>query len=212
MFVIDPTNFLADTQAKPFVRDFRSDLLAPDIKTQSVGRYFIAEHRVPRGTVLVVKGLVPYACERTDVGTVNEAFDFIDPEVGNGNFSFEPQINGNAPFISSIDYNAPRTASGTKLNADRVRQNGYSQISKRPLDDAKNEWFNPMYSFVVPADATLAVIFTILRVGTTSPIPNPFSIGVATEKRVDFAGVVLVGLEMPEQAYNQALSSAQKKV
>lgn len=210
--LLNPRDFMVDESVKPFIKDQRVDLLAADTKKQAAGRYFVFEHKVTKGNVLVIKGLVPYACERTDVGTTDEAFAMIDPLFGNGCFSFEPQVNGNAPFTVSLDYNAPRISTGTLLNADRARKNGFSHISKAPLDDAKQAYFNPIFSFLVPSDNTLSVVFSILSVGSSSPMPNPYTIGGTSEKRVDFAGVVVVGVEMSEQLYRKTAADLQKKV
>lgn len=200
MFVLDPRLWLADPAVKPFERDFRADITAPDITIIGLGKYLIASYPVKKGNILIVKNLVPYAMERTDVNTTTEDFAYIQPDVADGHFLYEPRVNGQAPYIVAIDYNAPRIDAGTLLNADRILANGYSDISARPKYDASNSWNNPLFTFIVPADTTFEVAFSILRGGTTSPMPDPYTVG-AGERRVDFAGIYVVGLEMTEQTY-----------
>lgn len=206
---IDPQNFMADPNARPFILDFRCDLLAPDIEIEATGRYFIFKHRIDKGQIMIVKAVVPYAMERTAVGTSGEDYSLIDPNSANGSFSFEPKINGNAPFISSINFNSPRISTGTLTNGDRTRRNGLSHISANPLGDAQKAWYNPMFTFIVPADAVLSVVFTILPQGTVSPMQMPYTIGLKAEHRVDFAGTVISGLVMPEQSYYQMVKDFQ---
>jgi hypothetical protein len=200
MEIINPHYFLSDPQVRPFSYDQRVDLTAPDVPTVGKDRYIVQEIRPPRGQIYVVKAFYPYAVARTDVGLPQESFVYLGTEA-NGFFKFEPLVNDNSPFIMETNFNAPRTAAGTLLNADRQRNKGVSYITPAPWSDATQGFFNPLFTFLIPSNASYRVIFSILTPALASPIPNPYQIGTG-DKRVDFAGCITVGLQMPEQHYH----------
>lgn len=200
MEIVNPQFFVSDPQVRPFVLDSRVDLAAPDVPTVGTGRYVIQTIRPPRGQVYVVKTFVPYAAARTDVGLAAESFVYLGSEA-NGFFSYEPLINDNSPFIIEEDFNAPRAAAGPLLNADRQRSKGISYITRDPWNEASQAFFNPLFTFLIPSNAVYRVVFSLLPPATAAAIPNPYQIGTGT-KRVDFAGCVTAGLQMPEQHYH----------
>lgn len=206
MTLIDPRRYLADPTARPFVREFRIDLTASDAPIESTGRYIIAELKVPRGQRFIVKSVFPYAMARTDVGNagLESARMLSNVEVG-GYFSFEPQVNGNAPFVIDSDLNAMRTAAGAQ-NSDRVRASGWTHVSDNPWFMASTTWDNPLFSIEVSPDSVFRIVFTVLPVGFANGLPNPYVIpapppAVQPPKRVDFAGAVIVGINMADQSY-----------
>jgi hypothetical protein len=200
MEIINPHYFLADPQVRPFSFDQRVDLTAADVPTVGKDRYVVQELRPPRGQIYVVKAFFPYAAARTDVGLATESFVYLGEEA-NGFFKFEPLVNDNSPFIMETDFNAPRTAGGTLLNADRQRNKGVSYVTPSPWSEATQAFFNPLFTFLIPSNASYRVIFSVLPTAAASAIPNPYQIGVGP-KRVDFAGCITVGLQMPEQHYH----------
>ncbi len=212
MSLITPSFFLADPQARPFVYDQRIDLLAPNAPIVSQGRFIVQEIVPPRGQVLLVKTLVPYAAQRTDVGLATESFEYLAPLPTDGFFSYEPLVNDNSPFLVDLNFNSPKIAAGTLNNNDRQRSKGISYISAEPWNDVRNGWFNPLFSFLVPSNAVYRVIFSLLPVSTldAAQIPNPYQIGTGT-KRVDFAGCITVGLQMSEQYYHGLVQRANAK-
>lgn len=200
MEIVNPQFFVSDPQVRPFVLDSRVDLVAPDVPTVGTGRYVIQQIRPPRGQIYVVKTFVPYAAARIDVGLATESFVYLGPEA-NGFFSYEPLINDNSPFIIEEDFNAPRIAAGPLLNADRQRSKGVSYIARDPWNEATQAFFNPLFTFVIPSNAVYRIVFSVLPAAAAAPIPNPYQIGTGP-KRVDFAGCVTAGLQMPEQHYH----------
>ena len=176
MVALSPPLFLADPQIKPFYRDFRVDLLAPDAVQIGADEFVVYQNRTKKGQVEVVKSLAPYAMERTDVGTPQEAFRMITPDSGDGYFTFSPQINGQPPVILDLNYNAPRIAAGPLNNNDRIRRAGITFLVEDPWR-ASQQTQHPLFSFAVPSKAELIVSFSILPPAVAAPIPNPFSIG-----------------------------------
>lgn len=204
---IEPKFFLADPQIRPFVLDERVDLTAPNVPIAATGKYVVSELRPPRGQVYLIKNITPYAMERTNVGLATESFQLITPaSVAGGFFSFEPTVNDNAPFIIEQNYNSPKTAGAASLNNnDRIRAKGIGYITDAPWLAAQNSWFNPLFTILVPSNAVFRLIFSILPVSATDPLPagGQFGVGgVGGTRRVDFAGSILVGQQMSEQYYH----------
>ena len=143
---------------------------------------------------------------RTNVGLATESFQLIDSIAAAGFFSFEPTVNDNAPFIIEQNYNSPKTAGAASLNNnDRIRAKGIGYITDAPWLAAQNSWFNPLFTVFVPSNAVFRLIFSILPVSATDPLPagGQFGIGGAGgTRRVDFAGSILVGQQMSEQYYH----------
>lgn len=213
---IEPRFFLADPQIRPFIFDERVDLTAPNVPIASTGRYVVSELRPPRGQVYVIKNITPYAMERVDVGLPTETFRLINAPTAAGFFSFEPSVNDNSPFIVRQNYNAPMAAPGTNNN-DRVQAKGIGYISDAPFTIAQNGWFNPLFTILVPSNAIFRLVFSILPVASSTPIPvqGQYAVGGAGgARRVDFAGSILVGQQMSEQYYHtlaQQVSAAPQK-
>jgi hypothetical protein len=203
---IEPKFFLADPQIRPFVIDERVDLTAPNVPIAATGKYVVSELRPPRGQVYLIKNITPYAMARTNVGLATESFQFLNPIAAGGFFSFEPTVNDNAPFIIEQNYNSPKIAGAASLNNnDRIRAKGIGYITDAPWVVAQNGWFNPLFTVLVPSNAVFRLIFSILPVSATDPLPagGQFGVGGAGgTRRVDFAGSVLVGQQMSEQYYH----------
>lgn len=214
--IIDPRRYLTDPTARPFVRDFRVDLTAADVPVESSGRYIVAELRVPRGQRFVVKAVFPYAMARTDVGDASlESVRTLSNAEAGGYFSFEPSVNGNSPFVIEADLNAMRTSAGA-LNSDRVRASGWTHIVENPWFSSSVNWDNPLFSVDVAPDAVFRIIFTVLPVGYASGLPNPYVIpapppAVQPPKRVDFAGVLITGINMSDQSYRDIYSKVESQ-
>lgn len=205
MTALERYDFVADDLIRPFTRDYRVDLLAPDTDQVSSGQYVIFRYRVPKGQVLVVKNFVPYAARRINVGGEDERFEMITPQEGNGYFAFSPLVNSQPLFDSEIDYNAPRKASGTLTNKDRQKRSGISAISLNPWAEAQQ---NPptYFGIKVNSDTELTATFEVLPAASANPLTNGvFEIGQAVpmNRRVDFAGVVVAGVVMSQSAYDR---------
>lgn len=204
--LIEPSHFLADPQVRPFIKDGRQDLTAPNCPIASAGKYIIFSLRPPRGQVVIIKSMVPYAMERTDPGGPNESFKMLDPQQANGFFTFEPSINDAAPFIIESDFNAPEIQAGPPSANNRVRSRGISYISPDPWQEAHQSWFNPLFSLLVPGDTVFQMLFSIYPPSPINAMPatGQYSIGgVDGGKRVDFAGCMVVGQQMTEQYYHE---------
>lgn len=203
---IEPKFFLSDPQIRPFILDERVDLTAPNVPIAATGKYVVSELRPPRGQVYLIKNITPYAMARTNVGLATESFQLINAVSAAGFFSFEPTVNDNSPFIIQQNYNAPKVAGVASLNNnDRVRAKGIGYISDAPWAVAQNGWFNPLFTILVPSNAVFRLIFSILPVSSTDPIPAGGQFGVdgaGGTRRVDFAGSILVGQQMSEQYYH----------
>ncbi|RLC31840.1 hypothetical protein DRH13_02465 [Candidatus Woesebacteria bacterium] len=208
MVAISPPLFLADPQIQPFCRDSRVDLLAPNVEVISANQFVVYRNRTKKGQVEVIKSISPYAMERTDVGTPQEAFRMIPPNEGDGYFSYTPLINNQPPVILDINYNSPRVAAGPLNNNDRIERAGISFLVEEPWRASQNMQ-HPLFSFPVTSKAELVVTFSILPPADIAPIPNPFAIGAGAIKRVDFAGVVIAGVVMPQHLYDTLLKQTE---
>lgn len=203
MALIDPRQFVADPDINFFVQDFRSDLLATDLLQVSDGRYVIASFRAPKKQVYIIKAIIPYAMERTNIGSANASFQMLTPAAANGFFAFEPVVNANAAGQFVTNYNRPSLAS-VPQNNERSITKAISYVSDNPYLDANLAWQNPMFSVKVSSEAQFQVYFSLLPASTTSPIPagGLYAIAAGAQKRVDFAGVVIAGVYMSEQVYS----------
>lgn len=206
---IDMQWVFADPTARPFSRDQRVDLLAADTTLLATGRYVIFSNETEKGSIEIVRTIIPYAMKRTDVGTPQESYEMLKPEDANGAFAYSPLVNGQTPITLQIDYNAPRNAAGPLLNADRQRRSGFAMISANPFVDALR--YNPTFAIAVPSEVLFQVTFELLPPATAAGINNPYAIGAGVAKRVDFAGVVVAGVKMPQTRYDELMKREQSK-
>jgi hypothetical protein len=194
---------LVNDQVRPFTRNRRVDLTAPDTPILASGRFIIYQNRTQKGQVEIVRAVVPYAEERTDVGTPAESFRKILPEDGDNFFAFTPLQNGQPAFVSQLDFNAPRNAAGPLRNAERQVRAGFTNLSTRPLADVMRGWPN-WFTLAVPSQTEFVVTFELMppSVDAAAALSNPYQIG-AGSKRVDFAGVLVAGVLMPQQLFDK---------
>lgn len=205
---------VADSQRRRWVRNRRIDLLAANAPVVSQNYFICFEEEIPENSVVVVKGLVPYVCERTNPGN-NESWQYLAPAIANGWFSFEPVIGVAAPMEIVLDVNAPTLAAGTLNNDERQGSKGLTDVSDTPWRDAAIFWTNPLFSFAVQGGSKLQVLFRLLsdiHAATDSPMTNIYTIAVGAgpplTKRVDFAGCLVVGEIMPAALYKQLAARA----
>lgn len=202
----DPRYFMRDTEAQPFLSDYRVDLTASDVPLESAGRYIVTQIRPPKGQTLLIKAFQPYAMKRTDIGTADESFAMIDPLEAGGHFSFEPLVGGLAPIVIGLNVNAPRDLAGPLLNNDRVIGKGVSFISSTPYADVMRSGFNQNFTIEVPSDRLFTVVFSLIdNTAFAGALSNPYQVTTdpAVTKRVDFAGTVVSGIIMSDQRYQQ---------
>jgi len=203
MTALWPSWFLADASVRPFAREQRVDVAASDAPTLNDEEFIVFENRTKRNEIEIVRRIVPYAMRRTDVGTPSEAFARIPPAEGDGYFGFSPKVGGKTALVLDTNLNAPRTAAGA-LNAERVRRGVITSLSDSPWEDAQA--YNPLMAIAVPSEVVFQVTFSVLPAATASPIPNPFAVGGAGgARRVDFAGVVVTGVVMPQHLYDRVV-------
>lgn len=210
MYPVDPRFWLQDTNVRTLgPLDVRCDLTAPDVETAGTNQIVVGRIRAPKSQVYVFKTFVPYAMERVNVGNAaTETFQMMNPVTSNGFFVFEPVVTQGAPHIMGTDYNRPRLAAAP-LNNDRSASKGIASISQNPWLDTQRAMFNPLFTIVVPSDKEFTVLFSILPVGTASPIPagGQFGIGGAGgTRRVDFAGFMVSGVQMSQQHYDNTFA------
>jgi hypothetical protein len=206
-YTLDPRWFLpSDDGVKPFILDTgRVDLAAADAPTVATGRFIVSQLDVPPSQFYIIKGMSFYAGARINTGLGTETFQLLDPVDADGFFSFDPQVNNQPPWIINLDYNAPRIAAGPLSNASgRQHSAGIGHISDRPWTDVQQSWVNPMFTIPVPSSTQFRVIFSILPPSAVAPLPagGQFGIGGAGgTRRVDFAGAVIAGMQLTEQAF-----------
>lgn len=212
MQLLHPLHFLDDPQIRAFVRTQRVDLAASNCPILSTNRYICFSYQVPDGQCLIVKGMSFFACERTDIGTTTEAFRYLTSNEANGYFSFQPLVDRNSPFLVNLDFNSPKIVTGTLNNSDRVGSNGYTEVSEAPQRDVRMVE-SPIFTVAVPSGKLFEVCFSVLPVSTLNssgiPAGGQFQVGTGS-KRVDFAGAVISGLQMPQQLYDQIKAEVQK--
>lgn len=202
-----PAFYYIHPDEKLFIRDFRQDVTAADCPTTGTGKYLVMDFEVPKSQTWIVKGFAPYAMERTNVGFAESA-RYIAPQEGNGWFSFAPIVAGGAPFLVQTNYNAPQNDGGAQSDLIRQQSNGISQISVTPYDDALRQMINPFFNMQVKSEQRFQATFSLMGPpASANPITNPYVIGTPSvpgnNKRVDFAGVVVVGLMLGEAAYRE---------
>lgn len=210
MFPIDPRIFLSAEDAQPFIYTQSRDLAATDgsLKKVSEGKYIIFQMRPAKGQVLVVKSVIPWAMQRDNVGLPTEDVSFCNPAQVNGQVLYETFVGGNAPVLFDTTVPAFKTAAAASNN-DLTGGKGIPFISPDPWSDAQRSWFNPMFTFLVKSGTDLMVTFSILRPSVTNPIPVVYTVPptAGAARRIDFAGVTIVGLSMSEQTYVRTLNT-----
>lgn len=208
--LIDPTDFLVDPQVMPFSNDQRADIVGADAEEIATGRYVVYKEVVPKGQVMVVRYITPYAMERTDVGTGAESAQMIDPQRINGFVAFNPLVNGKSPVILGIDMNAGKDLANAS-NAERIRRSGITAVSMQPWIDSQRH--NPLFYYIVNSGDEFSMTFEILPQAASNPLPNPWRVGAGVN-RVDFAGVRISGVTMPQALYDEVadIVSGKKKI
>lgn len=187
--------------------DQRVDLAASNVVTAGAGRYVVATVEPPRGQAIILKAMVPYAQRRTDVGAADESFTMIQPGEGNGFFVYEPLINSKSAYQVELDYNKPQLSTVTMSNKDRTKAKGLTFISDNPWRDAWQMVGASLFEILIPGGATFQVVFSLTAM---DPIVGSYATagkyqvgtGGNITRRVDFAGVLLLGVQVPEQAVN----------
>jgi len=203
---IAPREFLADPSVRPMARTRRVDLTAPDVPQLNTEEFIVYENITKKNEVEVIRYIVPFAMERTDIGTPSESFAMLDPQTANGHFIFSPKVNGKTIDNVDLNLNTPRDSTGTLSNADRTIRGGINFVSMDPWIDSQR--YNPLFAIPVPSQTEFLVTFAITPLSTVSPIPNPFRIGVGAQ-RVDFAGVIISGVILPQQLFDKLLHELQ---
>lgn len=210
MFPLDPRNWLVSEQVQPFIMTRSRDLAATDgsLKKASEGKYIIFNETPPKGQVMVVKVVTPWAMYRDNLGVGTENVSFCDPAAVNGQVLFEPLVGGKSPMLFDVDVPAFKVVANAS-NKDTTGGKGIPFISADPWADTQRAWSNPMFTFVVRGGTQLIITFSILRPAANNPIPVVYTIPpvAGVGRRIDFAGVTIAGLAMNEQLYEQLSSS-----
>lgn len=206
MMLLDPRFFMADPQARPFIRDERHDLSSTAAPIQAQGRYIIYSSKVPKGQVQIVTAIAPYAMARSGAGGGTETFVNLTPNQANGWFLYEPQVDRAAPFRNDVDFAELQNAAGA-TDTLRYRANGITHISENPFTDARNQFNQPSAAFsaLVKGGSQFEVIFSLIP----ATVAVPYTIGSGT-KRVDVAGCLVMGIEMSQQAYDEVVRRREK--
>lgn len=192
-------NYIHDAKLRLYLREERHDLGGANVPRQGPSQYRVFEYTVPDGQVLIVRNIIPYVMERTDIGSASESAQIIDPEQVNGLVAFEPYVNNQTAHIIEINYNLPTAIGSTPDDATRTLARGITHVSADPWIDARRGYEDSIYSFPVPAQATFTVVFRILPAGTNF---NTFAIASGA-KRIDFAGVVIIGVQLSESDFRK---------
>lgn len=203
---IDPREFLADPSVRPMARTRRVDLVAPDVPVLNTEEFVVYQNTTKKNEIEVIRYIVPFAMERTDVGTPFESFAMLSPQLANGHFIFSPKVNGKTVDNIDLNLNTPRDSTGTLSNADRTIRGGINFVSMNPWIDSQR--YNPLFAIPVPSETEFLVTFSLLPASTVDPIPSQFQIGAGV-KRVDFAGVIVSGVILPQQLFDKLLKELQ---
>lgn len=186
---------------KPFSLTRRADLTAANVKKLSDSLFVIFEDRTPAGLVRIVRNFAPFVMRRTDIGAPTESAEIILPDEVDGWVSFDPQVDGQSVLVTNIDMNALKDIGGTLNNNDRAYASGVSCVSPYPNRDALD--YNPLFSFPIESKKELSFTFRLMQLPLVSPISGPYEIGGTGSRRIDFAGVVVTGVQMPVTTYNK---------
>jgi hypothetical protein len=207
MPVINPSYYLADPQVRPFMRDVRVDLTAPDVEQISDGVFVVYRRKTTKNQIEVVHSITPYLQKRTDIGTPEESTQKITNGAYDGQFAFNPLINNQTPVIFDIDFNAAKADGAASLsNADRVKRSGIAHLSLQTWVDSQR--WNPLFQLAVPSETELLITFQVLPQSATDPLPNPPQIG-AGANRIDFAGVMVAGVLLPQKMFDDLVKASE---
>jgi hypothetical protein len=207
------TNFLVNPQISWVWADFMVDLvptsaaLAPQ---RQDGKYVItppAKFQPTPGQCIAVTGFACWAASRTNVGLSTEFVTLISPALGNGFFQFEPRLGSLNAFTVAYDHPGMASASVAD-NADRKQFGGISVITDDPASLVEMAKQSPPM-FLVTDSAPLNWLFSIIQNSVATSLPGRYAIGGATAilpvpplRRVDYAGVTVVGMQMAKAYYD----------
>jgi len=179
---------------------FDVDLLAADAPRKG-NKWLVCSLRPAKGQLYLIRAIAPYAMERINVGALTESVRFILPQNGNGWFSFEATVDGGAAVLMESDLTSKRNAAGPLTHNDRWKSNGFTTLSLSPVAEAFNMLQTGIYNIKVPGGRPFEVTFALAQAAFAAGISEPYTVAVGAVRRVDFAGVVIVGEVVPEQEY-----------
>lgn len=188
----------------PFRRNKRADLVASNIKRRG-NRYLIFQTKAKKSEVEVITSVVPYLMVRTDIGTPSESIAYLPNATFGGLVAFNPLVDGKSVLILENDLNAPRAnaAAASLSDTDRVKRSGLTDVSDDPFGDS--ERWGPQFQIVLKGGALFEVTFEILPASATGALPGIPTIGSGV-KRIDFAGVIVSGVVMPQKTFDDMLN------
>jgi hypothetical protein len=156
---------------------------------------------------------MPYAMQRLNVGLASESVAYIAPRDGDGFFLFEPRLAGNKSGLGYTDnqLDAMTTQAGA-TNADVKGSSGVTFIVDDPWLAVTRTVDSGVMGRKVASGQTLQVLFSLIQdpiVGADA-LPSRYVVPVfggpapvPPLRRVDYAGIVLAGLQMPAQVYEE---------
>lgn len=200
-----------DPRIVPFYRNALVDLTVTNA-AQADGKYLVFGEKPAADTTVIVKAFVPYAMQRTGViggGAGSEGLALIAPAIGAGFFQFEART-GSKSVASSQSFQDAFTDAASAVSSDKKTTGAVTHISNNPFIDALviASGDSPL-TYVGDSSAPLQVLFSLTPDANAGPLDRRFEIvtvgNAATPglQRVDYAGVVLVGHQMPTTVYHE---------
>lgn len=208
MYPVDPRSWLVDPQVRTFERESRIDVQADNAPQVVTGVFRPWTYQVPDNKVLVVKGWVPYAQVRDNVGNVaTEQVNLLPSAAFSGAGYWSLKVDGQSPLLDRGSMNKPTTSASAVNQFDE--DSGHTWVSDTPRRDAWAMAFNQIMGVVVRAPATVFIQFRLLYLPSSPGVPIPARFNapfVAGGRRVDFLGALVVGAEMASQYYDEVFN------
>lgn len=202
--------YTADPDVLPFMWDHRIDLGADDdeLETVSDGVFYVVRRKITRNQVAVIGSIVPYMMQRQAVGTPGESVAVLPATTFDGLVSFNVLRNNLPPFISELNYNASATLAGAQNSTRAEVRSGIAHITSQAVYDAQ-QW-NPLFRLVYPSEVEFAVTFQIIPQDSAAPLPvYPYRANNgAGPGRIDWVGVVVAGVLMPQSKFDNMVNAA----
>ncbi len=193
-----PEFFMPDERVRMFKLAQSIDLPAADVPKYGP-KFIVFDFVVPKGQVFVVKGMVFPAWKRIEVGATDEDYQLLTNQEIAGHVAFEPIVDGQSPFQIDSKLSTVNPLA-TAQNAIKQRNAGFTNVTEDPDNDLMSQWWNPLYTFPVHAGKRLEVLFSIVDTGA-GVTPWQVTTDSSIERRIDFAGAIVVGQVLSESDF-----------
>jgi hypothetical protein len=227
--LVDERRFLRDPSITDWSFNQWVDLTVPLTEAAAVGmvkngKRVVAKTIIDDSTVVIVKAIVPYAYRRVNADNPanadpSEYVEMIFPKDATNFFCFEPQVDGKAAIGIAFNNAGAWTAALNAIATDTKPVSGITFISDDPYAQAHIIAHDALRGCFIGPKSELTVLFTVIADAITGPLPGRYEIvprgsapSAPSRRRVDYAGVYMLGEQMSKQHYDECAEERKRRL